>query len=117
MFASLWALVILFAYLSYIRDELIWTIVFGIIALYLLYGIVKGMRASLHPIIQREDIIEVKHIKEVMGLSPASFEIHFKDQSGQKKKRTILLYSSAPKYQNEVQHAVQVMTEEGFMRS
>lgn len=103
-----------FAYDSYLKGDTITTILFGLLGLYLIYGISKSLNNSATPIIERKDIKTTKFIKGTSGLSRSRFEIEF-NEGGKLKKRLILLPGSLNDGQNETEKAVEIMQDEKLL--
>ena len=114
-FGLLTILIIYFAYVKYLENEIVWAGLFGIIGAYLIYGIIKGLNTSLHPIIDRSQIKEVKFIKAVKDLTSPSFEIKFFDVKGKTRKRIITLPYPSEKYKSNIHNAINIMREEGLL--
>jgi len=105
---------IYFAYDSYSKGDTFMTVLFGLIGLYLIYGIAKSLNNSATPIIDRKDIKTTKFIAGTSGLSRSRFEIEF-NEGGKTKKRLILLPDSLSDRQNEVEKAVEIMRDEKLL--
>ena len=105
---------IYFAYDSYVKGETAMTLFFGLIGLYLIYGIVKSRNNSATPIIERKDIKNVIYNAGTSGLTRPRFEIEFND-NGQIKKRLIMLPRTLGGGQSEGDKAVQIMKDEKLM--
>jgi hypothetical protein len=100
------------AFNDYKKGENFSTILFGFLALYLIYGIAKSINNSASPIIERNKIKDAKFINAKMGLTRSRFEILFEDENGKIKKRLILLPGSLNDGQNETEKALKIMKEE-----
>jgi hypothetical protein len=105
---------IYFAYDSYVKDDTAMTLFFGLIGLYLIYGIVKSRNNSATPIIERREIKNVTYNAGTSGLTRPRFEIEFND-NGQIKKRLIMLPGTLGGGQREGDKAVQIMKEEKLL--
>ena len=105
---------IYFAYDSYVKGDTVMTLFFGLIGLYLIYGIVKSRNNSATPIIERKDITNVTYNAGTSGLTRPRFEIEFND-NGQIKKRLIMLPGTLGGGQSEGTKAVQIMKEEKLL--
>ncbi|MBA4054092.1 MAG: phosphoribosylaminoimidazolesuccinocarboxamide synthase [Marivirga sp.] len=103
-----------FAYDSYLKNDTVTTVLFGLLGLYLIYGISKSLNNSATPIIERKDIKTTKFIKRTSGLSRSRFEIEF-TEGGKIKKRLILLPGSMTNGQEEAKKAVEIMKEEKLL--
>jgi len=114
-FAALSIFIFYFAYFNYMQGEALWAGMFAVIGAYLIYAVIKGLNHSVHPIIERKKITEVKFVKEVQDLTSALFEIKFQDAKGKMKKRIITLPFPRSKYESDVQLAVKIMREEGLI--
>ena len=105
---------IYFAYDSYVKGDTAMTLFFGLIGLYLIYGIVKSRNNSATPIIERKDIKNVTYNAGTSGLTRPRFEIEFND-NGQIKKRLIMLPGTLGGGQSEGDKAVQIMKDEKLL--
>ncbi|MCR6639718.1 MAG: phosphoribosylaminoimidazolesuccinocarboxamide synthase [Sporocytophaga sp.] len=105
---------IYFAYNSYVKGDTAMTLFFGLIGLYLIYGIVKSRNNSSTPIIERKDIKNVTYNAGTSGLTRPRFEIEFND-NGQIKKRLIMLPRTLGGGQSEGDKAVQIMKDEKLL--
>lgn len=90
-------------------------ILFGAIAVYLIYGILTSINNSATPVIDRGSIQKTTFKKGIKGLTRARFEVHFKDNSGKYKKRLIMLPGSLTGGDTETDIAIKIMKEEGIM--
>ncbi|MCP4459611.1 MAG: phosphoribosylaminoimidazolesuccinocarboxamide synthase [Cytophagales bacterium] len=114
-FSSLALLILYFAYANYLENQFLWTGIFGVIGSYLIYGIIKGLNTSMHPIINRSAIKEVRFVKGVQDLTPPSFEVKFANSMGKMKKRIISLPNPTAKNRSKIQEAINIMREEGLI--
>ncbi len=105
---------IYFAYDSYVKGDTAMTLFFGLIGLYLIYGIVKSRNNSATPIIERKDITNVTYNAGTSGLTRPRFEIEFND-NGQIKKRLIMLPGTLGGGQSEGDKAVQILKDEKLL--
>ena len=87
-------------------------ILFGLLGIYLVYGIVNSINNSATPIIDRQKIRDVKFKKAIVGLTRSRFEVLFEDEQGKIKKRLIMLPGSLTDGQNETEKAIKIMTDE-----
>lgn len=101
-----------FAFDSYENGQIVQTILFGLLGIYLIYGILKSINNSATPIIDRQKIKEVKLKKALVGLTRSRFEVLFEDEKGKTKKRLIMLPGSLTDGQNETEKAINIMTDE-----
>lgn len=101
-----------FAFDSYKNGQIDQLILFGLLAIYLVYGIVNSINNSATPIIDRQKIKEVKFKKAIIGLTRSRFEVLFEDEQGRLKKRLIMLPGSLTNGQNETEKAIKIMTDE-----
>lgn len=104
-----------FAYKSYTIGQLAQTIFFGILGVYLIFGIAKSMNNSSAPIIERDKIRDVKFKRAIVGLTRSRFEVLFENEQGKVKKRLIMLPDSLSDGQNETEKALNIMTEAGLI--
>ena len=101
-----------FAFDSYKNGQITQPILFGLLGIYLVYGIVNSINNSATPIIDRQKIKEVKLKKAIIGLTRSRFEVLFEDEQGKIKKRLIMLPGSLTDGQNEKEKAIKIMTDE-----
>lgn len=87
-------------------------IIFGLLGIYLIYGIINSLNNSATPIIYREKIKDVKFKKAIIGLTRSRFEVLFEDENGKLKKRLIMLPGSLTDGQNETNRAFQILLDE-----
>jgi hypothetical protein len=91
------------------------SILFGLLAIYLVFGVVKSINNSTTPIIERQKIKEVKFKNAIFGLTRSRFEILFEDEEGRIKKRLIMLPGSLNDGQVETEKAIKILTEEKLL--
>src|SRR5690606_10270416 len=99
-----------FAFDSYKNEQIIQSILFGLIGIYLVYGITSSINNSATPIIEKQKIKNVKIKKAILGLTRSRFEISFEDRNGKERKRLIMLPGSMTNGQNETEKALKIMT-------
>lgn len=99
---------IYFAYDSFVKGDMTTTLFFGLIGLYLIYGIVNSRNNSATPVIERKDIKSVIYNSGTPGLTRPRFEVEF-NENGQIKKRLIMLPGTLAGGQSEADKAVQIM--------
>ena len=104
-----------FVFTGYKNGQTVQPILFGLLGLYLIYGIVNSRNNSATPTIDRKKIKEVKLKRAIKGLTRSRFEIMFEDETGKIKKRLIMLPGSMTDGQNEVEKAVKIMKEEKLL--
>ncbi|PHR22528.1 MAG: phosphoribosylaminoimidazolesuccinocarboxamide synthase [Fluviicola sp.] len=104
-----------FGFEAYKNGQTFQPILFGLIGLYLIYGIANSLNNSATPIIDRQKIKEVKLKKALKGLTRSRFEVMFEDEKGKIKKRLIMLPGSLSDGQNETEKAIEIMTEEQLL--
>jgi hypothetical protein len=88
------------------------TFFFGLLGLYLIYGIITSRNNSATPVIERRDIRHVTYNPGIPGLTRARFEVTFNNSNGQIKKRLIMLPGTLAGSRNERDSALQIMREE-----
>ena len=115
IYAMLVVALLYFAFYSYQRGQVIQPILFGLISLYLIYGILGSLNNSTTPIIDRNKVKEVKLKKAIPGLTRSRFEVLFEDINGKVKKRMIMLPGSMSGGQNETKKAIQIMSKEKLL--
>ena len=101
-----------FAFDDYKKGQIAQPIFFGLLGMYLVYGIVNSFNNSATPIIDRRKIREVKLKKAIAGLTRSRFEVLFEDEQGKIKKRLIMLPGSMSDGQNETEKAIKIMVDE-----
>lgn len=101
-----------FSFDNYRNGQIVQPIIFGLFGIYLVYGIVNSINNSATPIIDRQNIKEVKFKKAIVGLTRSRFEVLFEDDQGKIKKRLIMLPGSLTDGQNETEKALKIMTDE-----
>lgn len=103
------------AYGLFLKGHFFLVALYGLLILYLAYGIISSLNNSTTPVIERHRIRKVRFIKGIPGLSRSRFEIKFEDDSGKIKKRLILLPGSAGGGIKEAERALGIMKEEKLM--
>ncbi|MCD7900317.1 MAG: hypothetical protein LUH22_10730 [Bacteroides sp.] len=105
-----------FAFRSYQNEEIVRTIIFGAISLYLILAIKDSIKNSATLIIDRDKIGEVEFRKSVPGVMRSHFVVLFENEYGKIKKRLILLPGSLNNGQEETEKALKIMTEEKLIK-
>ena len=100
------------AFDNYRNGQIMQSLFFGLLGIYLVYGVVTGFNNSATPIIDRKKIKEVRFKKAIVGLTRSGFEVRFEDEGGKIRKRLIMLPGSLTNGQNETQKAIKIMTDE-----
>jgi hypothetical protein len=103
-----------YAYDSFRNGQFLTTTFFGILALYLIYGIASSLNNSATPVIDRKDIKKVTFKKAIPGLTRSRFIVDF-DENGKIKKRLIFLPGSMSGGQDETPKAIEIMTSERLL--
>ena len=106
-----------FAFDSYKTGQTFEAILLGLVALFLIYGIISSVNNSATPVIERNRITEVKFKKAIPGLTRSRFEVMFEDNNGKLKRRIIMLPGSLTDGQNETEKAIRIMNEENVLIS
>jgi hypothetical protein len=101
-----------FTFDNYRNGQIAQSIVFGLMAFFLIYSIVTSINNSATPIINRQKIKEIKFKKSVVGLTRSRFEVLFENDLGQIKRRIIMLPGSLTDGQAETEKAIKIMTDE-----
>ena len=104
------------SYISYQKEENTSALIFGALAVFLFYGIVKSLNNSATPVIERHSIQEIKFFDAKKGLTRARFEVMFNDENKKLKKRLIMLPGSLNDGKNETEKALQIMRSEGMIK-
>ena len=105
-----------FGFEAYKNGQTLQPILFGLIGLYLIYGIFNSLKNSTTPVIDRQKIKTIRFKQAIKGLTRSRFEVMFEDESGKIKKRLIMLPGSMTDGQNESEKAVEIMKEEQLIR-
>ncbi len=105
-----------FAFDAYQNGQTLQAILFGLIGLYLIYGIFNSLNNSATPVIDRQKIKDVRFKNAIKSLTRSRFEVMFEDESGKVKKRLIMLPGSMTNGQNETEKAIQIMKEEQLLK-
>ena len=105
-----------FGFEAYNNGQFLPPILFGLIGLYLIYGIVNSLNNSATPIIDRNTIKDVRLKKGIKGLTRARFEVIFEDENGKIKKRLIMLPGSMTDGQSETEKAIDIMKVENLLK-
>ncbi len=105
------------AYSSFQKGENVSVLFFGLLATFLIYGIIKSINNSASPIIERNKIKGAKFINAKVGLTRSRFEILFEDENGKLKKRLIMLPGSLNDGSNETEKALAIMKSERILES
>jgi hypothetical protein len=100
------------AYSSFMKEERFSALFFIIVAIYLIYSIIKSTNNSATPVILRDKIKEAKFINAIPRVTRSRFEILFEDEKGKIKKRMIALPGSLNDGENETKKALEIMKSE-----
>ena len=101
-----------FAFDSYKNGQIIPMLLFGLIGIYLVYGIISSTNNSATPIIDRSKIKNIKFKAAIVGLTRSRFEVFFETENGKIKKRLIMLPGSLTGGKSETEKALIIMREE-----
>ena len=88
------------------------TLFFTALGLFLIFGILKSLNNSATPVIDKEKIKDIEFKKAVTGATRSYFIVRFENDSGQIKRRLIMLPGSLSNGQVETEKALQIMTTE-----
>ena len=110
------ATLIYLAYNNYQKGDTTVAAIFVLLALYLVYGVVKSRKNTASPIIERKDIKSVAYNPGIRGLTRPRFTVTFVNEHGQMKQRLIMLPGTMSGGQAETKTAVQIMTDEGLLK-
>ncbi len=88
------------------------TVFFGLLGLFLVFGILRSINNSATPVIDRNKIREVKFKKAIPGLTRSCFEVMFENENGKLKRRLIMLPGSLTDGQDETEKALEIMKDE-----
>ncbi|WP_306349740.1 phosphoribosylaminoimidazolesuccinocarboxamide synthase [Flavobacterium sp. '19STA2R22 D10 B1'] len=100
------------AYINYQEGKSVILFLKLLVAVFLIYSIVRSFNNSTTPIIERKKVKSVKFHDAKPGLTRAYFEVFFEDEKRNVKKRLILLPGSLSKGDVETKKAVKIMREE-----
>jgi len=100
---------------NFLNDQRFFSLIWLLLATFLIQGIFKSWNNSAAPIIERHSIRHAAFHPARKGLTRAYFEIHFEDQNGKFKKRLIMLPGSLSNGEIETQKAVEIMTSEKIL--
>ncbi|MCG2793789.1 MAG: phosphoribosylaminoimidazolesuccinocarboxamide synthase [Weeksellaceae bacterium] len=103
------------AFDNYKNGQMITSVLFCLLGIYLIYGTLNSLNNSSTPIIERQKIKNVKLKKTIAGLTRSRFEIFFEDNEGRIKKRLIMLPGSLTDGKMETEKAVKIMTDEKLL--
>ncbi len=113
---SILSCVLIYAmYDLYQQEHFFLVSLYGLIVLFLVYGIVSSLNNSTTPVIDRNKIRSILFKKGIPGLSRSRFEITFEEESGKVKKRLIMLPGSMADGTKETEQALKMMAEEKLM--
>lgn len=99
----------------FLKDERFISLVWLLMATFLIQGIFKSWNNSATPVIDRNKIKSTSFHPARKGLTRAYFEIFFEEASGKIKKRLIMLPGSLSNGEIETQKAVEIMTSEKIL--
>ncbi|MCZ8286111.1 MAG: phosphoribosylaminoimidazolesuccinocarboxamide synthase [Bacteroidia bacterium] len=99
----------------YQKEHFFLVSLYGLISLFLLYGVISSLNNSTAPVIDRNKIRNILFRKGIPGLTRSRFEIKFEDEFGKIKKRLIMLPGSMSDGPDETKKALKIMTEEKLM--
>lgn len=106
---------IYFSINDYKNKDFFTSILFGLIAGFLIYGIIISLNNSATPVIERKSIKKITFKKGIPGLTRARFEVIFTNNIGKTKKRLIMLPGSLTGGQTETDIAFKLMKEENLI--
>ncbi len=105
------------AYSSLQEGQTVAAVLFGILGIYLIYGILTSLNNSAAPIVERHSIKRLDFKKGVAGLTRSRFEVIFEDPNGKLKKRLIMLPGTLTGGKKEAELALKIMEEEGLIKT
>jgi len=103
------------AIVYYILDDRITSLFFTFLGALMVYGTVNSLNNSASPIIDRDKIIEIKFKKALPFLTRSRFEVFFENESGEIKKRLIMLPGSLSNGFEETKRAIALFKEEKLL--
>lgn len=109
------AIFIYFAYDNYADGQVIFSALFGLAALYLIYGIAVSTNNSAASVIERNKIKKVVFKKAIPLVTRSRFEVLFENSEGKIKKRLIMLPGSLTGGKKETEKALKIMREENLI--
>ena len=104
------------AFEKYKTEEIGFTILFGLVAGYLIYGVLTSINNSATPVINRDSVQKILLKKGINGLTRTRFEVYFRDNSRKIKKRLIMLPGSLTGGDTETDIAIKIMQEERLIK-
>lgn len=93
------------------------SVLYGLFALWVLYGMVTSLNGSLTPVIDRMKIKEVRFKRAITGITRSRFEVMFEDENQKIKKRMIMLPGLLTNGKEETERALRIMQEEQLLSS
>ncbi|MGQ2984169.1 phosphoribosylaminoimidazolesuccinocarboxamide synthase [Flavobacterium sp.] len=106
---------IYFAYDNYFDGQMFFSALFGLAALYLIYGIAVSTNNSAVSVIQRNAIKKVSFKKAIPFVTRSRFEVLFENSEGKTKKRLIMLPGSLTGGKGETEKALKIMKDENLL--
>ena len=103
------------AFECYRKGQLPMAVFFGVLGIYITYGIIKSRNNSATPEIARRKVQSTRFKKGWLGLTRSRFEVVFEDENGILKTRLILLPGSLRGGAAEAQKALALMRDEQWI--
>ena len=100
---------------AFTTGNTIFSIIWAILGIYLIYGILISLNNSATPVIDRTKIKDIKFKKGIKGLTRSRFEVIFED-NGKIKKRLIIFPGILAGGDKETKVALHIMEEENLLR-
>ncbi|MFT5779042.1 MAG: hypothetical protein ACI837_001999 [Crocinitomicaceae bacterium] len=97
------------------EESRVLSIFHGVLSILLLVSFVTSLKNLAMPVIARKSIREVKFVAGVKGLTRSNFAVIYTDKNGKLKKRLILLPGTWFGPNEEIEHAKEVMKNEGYI--
>ena len=100
---------------NYQNGKMILSIICGVMALYVIYGIIRSLNYSAEPIIDRDKIKSIEFKNAKTGISRAYFKINFIFNE-KLKTRLIMLPGSMNNGKVETEKALKIMSDNGLIK-
>lgn len=108
-------LMLYFGFGAFRKGENVSAFLYALTAVILVYGIIKSLNNSATPVINRNQIKNVKYHAAKPGLTRSYFEVLFENENGRLKKRLIMLPGSLSDGKNETEKALEIMKSENMI--
>lgn len=103
------------AYLDFSAERYITASICLLFGIFLLLGIIKSRNNSATPVIPRAQIVDLKFVRGLSGLTRSRFEVFFTDDKNRLRKRLILMPGSLNGEKEENEKALRILREEKLL--